>query len=143
MFAATASLALTISSAASVAAASAKPNFLFLLSESLDGRLLREDSPAKIPNIRALLASGSIRFDAGYSNNPVCAPSRSSLWSGRAPLLFPIVGALAEDTLMFCGTLAARGGIRPAPRFSFEIEDPVRGAKIAQTYAIATLPVAG
>ena len=52
-------------------------------------------------------------------------------------------GPLAENTLMFCGTLAARGGIRPAPRFSFEIEDPVRGAKIAQTYAIATLPVAG
>jgi hypothetical protein len=52
-------------------------------------------------------------------------------------------GPLAEDTLMFCGTLAARGGIRPAPRFSFEIEDPVRGVKIAQTYAIATLPVAG
>ena len=52
-------------------------------------------------------------------------------------------GPLAEDTLMFCGTLAARGGIRHAARFSFEIEDPVRGAKIAQTYAIATLPVAG
>jgi hypothetical protein len=52
-------------------------------------------------------------------------------------------GPLAEDTLMFCGTLAARGGIRPAPRFSFEIEDPVRGAKIPQAYAIATLPVAG
>jgi hypothetical protein len=44
---------------------------------------------------------------------------------------------------MFCGTLAARGGIRPAQRFSFEIEDPVRGAKIAQSYSIATLPVAG
>lgn len=61
------------------------PNFLFLLSESLDGRLLREDSSAKIPHIRALLASGSVRFDAAYSNNPVCAPSRASLWSGRAP----------------------------------------------------------
>ncbi len=52
-------------------------------------------------------------------------------------------GALAEDTMMFCGTLAARGGIRPAPQFSFEIEDPILGRKIAQTYAIATLPVAG
>ena len=74
---------------AAASASAQPPNFLFLLSESLDGRLLREDSPAKIPHIRALLASGSIRFDAGYSNNPVCAPSRASLWSGRAPHKIP------------------------------------------------------
>lgn len=65
------------------------PNFVFLLSESLDGRLLREDSPAHIPNIRALLSSGSVRFDGAFSNNPVCAPSRSSLFSGRAPHKIP------------------------------------------------------
>ena len=65
------------------------PHPTVLLSESLDGRLLREDSPAKIPHIRSLLASGSVRFDSGYSNNPVCAPSRSSLWSGRAPHKIP------------------------------------------------------
>lgn len=65
------------------------PNFIFLLSESLDGRLLREDSPARIPHIRALLAAGSVRFDSAYSNNPVCAPSRASLWSGRAPHKIP------------------------------------------------------
>jgi arylsulfatase A-like enzyme len=76
---------LTILLLAPRAVSAAPPNFLFLLSESLDGRLLREDSPAKIPNIRALLAAGSVRFDTAYSNNPVCAPSRSSLWSGRAP----------------------------------------------------------
>ena len=73
------------------AAASAPPNIIFLLSESLDGRLLREDSAAKIPNIRALLAAGSVRFDTAYSSNPVCAPSRSSLWSGRAPHKIPHV----------------------------------------------------
>ena len=65
------------------------PSFVFLLSESLDGRLLRPGSPAKIPHIRALLAGGSVRFDVAYSNNPVCAPSRSSLWSGRAPHKIP------------------------------------------------------
>ena len=64
------------------------PNVLFFLSESLDGRLLRPDSPAKIPNIRALQARG-VTFDTAYSNNPVCAPSRSSLWSGRAPHRIP------------------------------------------------------
>ena len=90
----TAALLLTLTSAAP------PPNFVFLLSESLDGRLLRESSPAKIPHIRALLASGSVRFDAAYSNNPVCAPSRASLWSGRAPHKiphmhngFPVAGA--------------------------------------------------
>jgi arylsulfatase A-like enzyme len=62
-----------------------RPSFVFILSESLDGRLLRPDSLARIPNIRALLAGGSVRFDSAYSNSPVCAPSRSSLHSGRAP----------------------------------------------------------
>ena len=66
-------------------AAAVRPSFVFLLSESLDGRLLRPDSLAKIPNIRALLAGGSVRFDSAYSNSPVCAPSRSSMHSGRAP----------------------------------------------------------
>ena len=36
---------------------------------------------------------------------------------------------LAEGTLMFCGTLAARGGIRPAAVFEFELDDPVLGAQ--------------
>ena len=64
-------------------------SFVFLLSESLDGRLFREGSAAKIPNIRALLSSGSVTFDSAYSNDPVCAPSRSSLFSGRAPHKIP------------------------------------------------------
>ncbi len=58
------------------------PNFIFVLSESLDGRLLRPGSAAKIPNIRALMDEG-VRFDAAYANSPVCAPSRSALHSGR------------------------------------------------------------
>jgi arylsulfatase A-like enzyme len=76
-------------SVAAVAQAASPPNFVFLLSESLDGRLLRDDSAAKIPNIRALLSSGSVQFDTAYSSNPVCAPSRASLWSGRAPHKIP------------------------------------------------------
>lgn len=80
----TLSLALCVATAL-VGVSALRPNVVFLLSESLDGRLLRPDSVAKIPNIRALLAQQSVRFDAAYSNNPVCAPSRASLWSGRAP----------------------------------------------------------
>ncbi len=51
--------------------------------------------------------------------------------------------ALADGTLMFCGTFAAKGGIRPADRFDYEIEDPVLGRKITSGYAITTLPVLG
>ena len=44
---------------------------------------------------------------------------------------------------MFCGTFAAKGGIRPSPRFEFELEDPVLGRKIAHGYDMASLPVLG
>lgn len=50
---------------------------------------------------------------------------------------------LADGTAMFCGTLTAKGGIRPAPRFEFEIEDPVRDLRIRHGYDIAVLPVMG
>ena len=52
-------------------------------------------------------------------------------------------GKLADDTLMFCGTLAAKGGVRPTTRFEFELEDPVKGRKIAHAYTARTLPVLG
>jgi Protein of unknown function (DUF2848) len=52
-------------------------------------------------------------------------------------------GELPEGTVMFGGTFAARGGIRPAERFDFEIEDPVLGRGIRHGYAIVTLPVRG
>ena len=52
-------------------------------------------------------------------------------------------GTLAEQTLMFCGTLAAHGGVRPTRQFAFEIEDPVLGRKIAHEYKVTSLPVLG
>ncbi len=52
-------------------------------------------------------------------------------------------GGLAEGTLMFCGTLAAIGGVRPTGEFSYELEDPVLGRKIAHTYRVRTLPILG
>ena len=44
---------------------------------------------------------------------------------------------------MFGGTLAARGGIRPAKVFRMELEDPVLERKLAHEYRIAVLPVEG
>jgi len=101
------------------------PNIVFILSESLDGRLLRPGSPAKIPHIRRLMEKG-VTFDTTYANNPVCAPSRSSLWSGRAPHRIPHMhngyvvngawnnyeGLSAEYTSRMDQLLASEGGYK-------------------------------
>ena len=58
------------------------PNIAFLIVESTDGRTYHEDSDAYIPNIRSLQQRGAY-FKNFYTNSPVCAASRSSIWSGR------------------------------------------------------------
>jgi hypothetical protein len=52
-------------------------------------------------------------------------------------------GALDDGTLMFCGTLAAQGGVRPSEKFEFELEDPVLERKIHHSYRVRRLPVLG
>lgn len=49
--------------------------------------------------------------------------------------------ALKSGAVMFCGTVGAIGGIRPASRFEMEIEDPVLGRRIGHAYDIVALPV--
>jgi arylsulfatase A-like enzyme len=78
-----------LAAAASLAAAAAPaappaglPNLVILLVESTDGRLFWDDSPAPLPNIRALSRTG-VRFDNTYSQAPVCCPSRGTLLTGR------------------------------------------------------------
>jgi hypothetical protein len=44
---------------------------------------------------------------------------------------------------MFCGTLAAKGGIRPAKTFRMELEDPVLQRKLSHEYRIDALAVEG
>jgi uncharacterized protein DUF2848 len=50
---------------------------------------------------------------------------------------------LPDGCAMFGGTFAARGGIRPASRFEFEIEDAVLGRSIGHGYDVVELPVLG
>ena len=50
---------------------------------------------------------------------------------------------MTDGTLMFCGTLAAHGGVRATPVFEFELEDPVLGRKISHSYHVVSLPVLG
>lgn len=48
---------------------------------------------------------------------------------------------LPDGALMFCGTFAAIGGIRSAPRFEAELHDPRAGRHITLSYDIEELPI--
>jgi hypothetical protein len=50
---------------------------------------------------------------------------------------------LPDGCAMFGGTFAAKGGIRPASRFEYELEDPVLKRKIGGGYDVVALPVLG
>lgn len=81
--------------------------------------------------------------DVLYQEGPVATmlapPDLLALWNPSAPL----PTALAEGTMMFCGTLAAKGGIRPSSRFVFELEDPVLARLIRHSYEVRSLAVVG
>ena len=61
-------------------------NILFIHTDSMDGRVMGcMGHPAMAhatPNIDALAARG-VLFRNAYSNNPICCPSRASMWSGQ------------------------------------------------------------
>ena len=65
-----------------------KDNILFIVAESMDGRVMGSmGHPAMAgatPNLDALAERG-VLFTNAYSNNPVCAPSRASMWTGQYP----------------------------------------------------------
>jgi hypothetical protein len=50
---------------------------------------------------------------------------------------------LPDGCAMFGGTFAAKGGIRPASRFEFELEDPVLKRVIKHAYDVIELPILG
>ena len=52
-------------------------------------------------------------------------------------------GKLPDGCAMYGGTFAARGGIRPADRFEYELEDPVLKRVIRHAYDVIALPVLG
>ena len=57
--------------------------------------------------------------------------------------LMRMYGGLRPASAMFCGTLAARGGIRPAQVFRMELEDLVLERRLQHEYRITVLPVEG
>ena len=86
---------------------------------------------------------------------------RSHAWIGGARVLYqegtldamlPVEDLIArgfggkglpDGCAMFGGTFAAKGGIRPASRFEFELEDPVLERSIRHGYDVIELPVLG
>jgi hypothetical protein len=52
-------------------------------------------------------------------------------------------GKLPDGCAMFGGTFAAKGGIRPASRFEYELEDPLLKRSIRHAYDVIELPVFG
>lgn len=63
-----------------------RPNIIFVQCDSMDGRIMGcMGHPAMgraTPNLDALAARG-VLFRNAYSNNPICCPSRASMWSGQ------------------------------------------------------------
>jgi hypothetical protein len=52
-------------------------------------------------------------------------------------------GRLPDGCVMFGGTFAAKGGIRPADRFEYELEDPVLKRSIRHAYDVIAMPIKG
>lgn len=52
----------------------------------------------------------------------------------------PQTKVLQPGTLMYCGTLAVIGAVRPAQAFEAELFDPVRGRRITCHYRVNALP---
>ena len=63
-----------------------RPNVLFVICDDLNDTVegLGGHPQARTPNIDRLIRSG-VRFVNAHSSNPVCGPSRASLWSGLYP----------------------------------------------------------
>ena len=70
-----------------------------------------------------------------YQEGPVTAIRSPEDLMSRYPL--------KPGYAMFCGTLAAKGGIRGGARFTMELEDPVLKRKLSHEYRVRVLPVEG
>lgn len=66
-----------------------KPNILLIISDQLNWDYFSSmgNQYVNTPNIDKLIAKG-IRFDKAYVSNPVCIPSRVSMFTGKRPTYF-------------------------------------------------------
>jgi len=83
--------------------------------------------------IRAFATIGGAR--TLYQEGPLAAMRRPEDLIARYGQPF------VTNTIMFCGTLGAQGGIRPAARFEMELDDPVLKRRMTHAYDVVDLPV--
>ena len=72
--------------ALAVASGATRPNILFLQCDEMDGRVLDPSHPlSRVTSMSHLeaLASRGVNFLRTYAENPLCAPSRASTFTGR------------------------------------------------------------
>ena len=79
-------LSLPAAGASAAAGSSGKPNVVMIVIDDLNDFVtgMGGHPQARTPHIAELAASG-VRFSRAYSNNPVCAPSRGSFFTGIYP----------------------------------------------------------
>ena len=74
------------------AAPSERPNVLFIISDDLRPELGTYGHPTvKTPNIDALARTG-VQFNRAYCQFPLCCPSRTSMLTGRYPIVNGVLG---------------------------------------------------
>lgn len=62
----------------------ARPNFLFLMTDQMQARVLEPGHPCATPCLDRLAARG-VRITRAYTTNAVCSPARASLMTGLLP----------------------------------------------------------
>ena len=93
------------------AAATQRPNILFIMADQFRYDAIRSGGPLATPNL-ARLASEGATFTSMYSSTPTCTPAREAILTGRAPWNRGMLGygAVADYPWEGVRTLA-KGGI--------------------------------
>ena len=94
------------------------PNLLLIITDQQRADTLTPGGPAPTPHLQALAAQG-VRFDRCYAANPICSPSRATLFTGLLPHAHGITDVthatpatqadLAEGVPFWSRTLRAAG----------------------------------
>ena len=61
-----------------------RPNLLVLLTDQQGAATVEPESPCLLPNVDRIASEGA-RFSRCYASNPICSPSRASLFTGVLP----------------------------------------------------------
>ena len=61
-----------------------RPNLLFVITDQQRADTVAPGGPCRTPHLQALAAAGT-RFDRCYAPNPICSPTRASLFTGMLP----------------------------------------------------------